>query len=183
MFRSLSRLSPRSAAMPSDPPAPTRGVPSTAAIFGHPIHPMIVPYPVAFLTAALATDLAARDTRDPFWGRASGWLLGAGIASGVAAGAVGAIDYCTIRRAREAKVGRLHAMGNPVALALAAASLALRRGRPDGIPGDGAVAATAGMTALLGLTAWAGAELSYRHMVGVAGHGDQHTHREKRYVA
>ena len=139
--------------MPRDPPAPTCGVPSTAAIFGHPIHPKIVPYPVAFLTAALATDLAARATRDPFWGWASGWLLGAGIASGVTAGAVGAIDYCTIRRAREAKVGQLHAVGNPVALGLAAVSLALRRGPPDGIPGDGAVAATAGMIALLGLTA------------------------------
>ena len=149
MLRSLSRLSPRPAAVPDETPTPMRGVPSTAAIFGHPIHPMIVPYPVAFLTAALATDLAARATRDPFWGRESGWLLGAGIASGAAAGAVGAIDYYTIRRAREATVGRLHAMGNPVALGLAAASLALRRGRPNGIPGDGAVAMTAGMVAVL----------------------------------
>jgi uncharacterized membrane protein len=36
--------------------------------------------------------------------------------------------------------------------------------------------------AVLGVTGWAGAELSYRHMVGVAGHGDQHTDEEKRYV-
>ena len=183
MLRSLSRLVDRSTLVSHEPPAPTRGMPSTAAIFGHPIHPMLIPYPVAFLTAALGTDLAARVTQDPFWGRASEWLLGAGIVSGAAAGAVGAIDYYTIRRAREAKVGRLHAMGNPIALGLAAASLALRRGRRDGIPGSGTVAVTAGMTALLGLTAWAGAELSYRHMVGVAGYGDQHTHEEKRYAA
>lgn len=162
--------------------SPVRGLPSTAAIFGHPIHPMLIPYPVAFLTTALATDLAAARTGDAFWSRASSLLLGAGVVTGLAAGAVGAIDYFTIRRAREKTVGKLHAYGNPVALGLAAASLALRpgSGRP---PGGAAVALTAAMTAVLGITAWAGAELSYRHMVGVAGHGDQHTHREKRYVA
>ncbi len=163
--------------------ATTRGLPSTAAIFGHPIHPMIVPYPIAFLTAALATDLAARATRDSFWGRASGLLLGAGILTGAAAGAVGAIDYYTIRRARKSAAGRIHSLGNPVALGLAVATLAARRGRPGGIPGTGAVALTAAMAALLGVTAWAGGELSYTHMVGVKGHGDQHSDDEKRYVA
>lgn len=32
---------------------------STATIAGHPLHPMIVPFPIAFFTAALACDLAA----------------------------------------------------------------------------------------------------------------------------
>ena len=159
-----------------------RGVPSTAAIMGHPIHPMLIPYPVAFLTTALATDIAARATGDRFWSRVSTWLLGAGLVSGAAAGAVGAIDYFTIRRAREKTVGKMHAYGNPVALGLAAASLALRRGDSDQPPSTAAVATTGLMFAVLGVTAWAGAELSYRHMVGVAGHNDQHTHREKRYV-
>src|SRR5215213_2113194 len=43
--------------------APIRGLPSTATIVGHPIHPMMIPYPIAFLTAVLATDAAARATR------------------------------------------------------------------------------------------------------------------------
>jgi len=159
------------------------GLPSTAAIFGHPIHPMIVPYPIAFLTAALATDLAARATRDPFWGRASRLLLGADILTSAAAGAVGATDYYTIRRARKTAAGRIHSLGNPVALGLAVASLAMRRGRPGAIPGSGAVALAVAMAAILGAIAWPGGELSYIHMVGVKGHGDQHTDWEKRYVA
>lgn len=163
--------------------APLKGVPSTAAILGHPIHPAIVPFPIAFLTTVLASDLAARATRDPFWARSSGLLLGAGIVTGLAAGAVGAIDYFTIRRAREQTVGKVHAYGNPIALGLAAANLALRRNHPDSPPGPLGLVLTAATAALLGVTAWAGAELSYRHMVGVAGHGDQHTEREKRYVA
>lgn len=36
----------------------SKGVRSTAAINGHPIHPMLVPFPIAFLVGTLATDLA-----------------------------------------------------------------------------------------------------------------------------
>ena len=162
---------------------PVRGLPSTAAIMGHPIHPMLIPFPITFLTAALATDVAARATEDPFWSRTSRWMLGAGIVTGLVAGAVGAIDYFTIRRAREKSVGKLHAYGNPLALGLAAANLALRQKHQAGaMPGTAEIALSTATAAVLGVTGWAGAELSYRHMVGVAGHGDQHTEEEKRYV-
>lgn len=161
---------------------PARGLPSTAAIAGHPIHPMMIPYPVAFLTSAVLTDLAARGTGDPFWARASRWLLEAGVVSGLAAGAVGAIDYFTIRRAREKNVGKLHAYGNPIALGLAAVSLYARRGSGNDAPSGTALALSAATAGLVGLTGWAGAELSYRHMVGVIGQDDQHDHAEKQVV-
>ena len=162
--------------------AAIRGLPSTAAIAGHPLHPMMIPYPVAFLTGALATDLAARRGDDPFWGRASRWLLGAGVVSGLAAGAVGAIDYFTIRRAREKAVGKIHAYGNVAAIGLASINWSLR-GTDDERPTNVQLALTGATFALVGLTGWAGAELSYRHMVGVAGHGDQHDHADKQIVS
>jgi uncharacterized membrane protein len=180
METALERTAARLAHDPQDE-SPMRGVPSTAAIAGHPIHPMIIPYPVAFLTTALIADLAAQRTGDPFWSRATRLLLGAGIASGLAAGLFGAIDYLTIRRAREKPVGRLHAYGNVTALGLAAANLAMR-GRDEEGPSATDLALTAATAALVGVTGWAGAELSYRHMVGVAGHGDQHGHAEKRVI-
>ena len=165
--------------------APRRGAPSTAAVRGHPIHPMIVPYPIAALTGVVATDLLARASGDPFWARASKLLLGFGLASGALAGAVGAIDYYTIRRAREATnaglpTGKIHAYGNPTALALTALNLAARgRGKPSA----GTTLLSAAVAGLLGVTAWAGGELSYRHMVGVGGDDDQLDHREKQYAA
>jgi len=55
--------------------------------------------------------------------------------------------------------------------------------RGDGAaPTGGEIALSAATAVLLGVTGWAGAELSYRHMVGVDGHGDQHTEEEKRVV-
>jgi uncharacterized membrane protein len=161
---------------------PLRGLPSTAAVLGHPIHPMLVPFPLAFLVGALATDLAARATRDPFWSRASAWLLGAGAVTGVVAGAVGSIDYLTVRRARDHATGKIHAYGNGLALALAAANLLLRRNASGPAPTSATLALSALTAAVLGVTGWAGGELSYREMVGVSGHGDQHTDEEKRYV-
>jgi uncharacterized membrane protein len=44
---------------------------STAAIAGHPVHPMFVAFPLAFLYGALATDLGFIWTNDYFWARAS----------------------------------------------------------------------------------------------------------------
>ena len=70
----------------------------------------------------------------------------------------------------------------PGALGLAAINLAMRRNKDGEAPAGGTVALTGATAALLGVTGWAGAELSYRHMVGVAGHGDQHDHMEKQVV-
>src|SRR6185437_5872905 len=52
---------------------------STAKVGSHPLHPMLIPFPVAFLVAAFVTDLAFIGTGDGFWARASMWLIGAGI--------------------------------------------------------------------------------------------------------
>lgn len=147
------------------------GVHSTAAVGGHPIHPMIIPFPVTFLTATLATDVAYVRTRDPFWARASEWMLRAGLASGVAAAVFGAADWTTIRQARSNATGIFHAAGNAAALALAYGNLRRRRGNRERAIEDGGLVLSASLAALLGATALAGGELIYKHGVGVAGHG------------
>src|SRR4051794_18645797 len=91
------------------------GVPSTMAINGHPIHPMLVPFPVGFLVGALATDLAFWGIGDPFWSRASLWLLAAGFVMGALAAVIGLIDFLTIERARTGSTGWVHFIGNAIA--------------------------------------------------------------------
>lgn len=148
-----------------DAPAPSR-----AAIFGHPVHPMLVPFPLAFLVGALLADLGFWATADVFWARASAWLLGVGLLTGLAAGAVGAIDYFGVPRANALRIGRVHAYGNVVALALALANWILRLGGPaDAILPTGLVLSLL-TAAVLGVTGWAGGELSYRHRIGVTEH-------------
>ena len=50
--------------------------PSTAKIAGHPLHPMLVPFPIAGFVGALVCNLVG--TTDPFWFRATEYLLAAG---------------------------------------------------------------------------------------------------------
>lgn len=141
--------------------------PSTAAIRGHPIHPMLVPFPLAFLVGALLTDLAYWLTIDPFWARASLWLIGAGVLSGAVAALFGLIDYVTIRRAREHILGWIHFLGNATALVLSLVNWLLRPDEPAAAILPWGLLLSAIVASILGVTGWAGGELSYRHRIGV----------------
>ncbi len=140
--------------------------PSTAAILGHPVHPMIVPIPIGALVLAFASDLAAQRSSDRFWPRASRLLLTVGAAGVVAAAPSGAVDLLTIRRARELPEAWLHAGGNLAVLALTVANLALRKEDDRRVSrlGLGMSAVGAGM---LAVTGWLGGELTFRHRIGV----------------
>lgn len=141
--------------------------PSTAAILGHPVHPMIVPIPIGALSLALATDLLAQRSTDSRWPKASRFLLAAYALGAVAAAPSGTVDFLTIRRARELPEAWLHAGGNLAVLGLTAANLALRRGDDRRVSrlGLGMTAAGAG---LMAVTGWLGGELTFRHRIGVA---------------
>jgi hypothetical protein len=52
------------------------GYTSTVAIAGHPIHPILVTFPVALLSLAAGSDLGYWLTQDYFWARVSVWLIG-----------------------------------------------------------------------------------------------------------
>jgi uncharacterized membrane protein len=150
---------------------PRRGIRSTAAIGGHPIHPMLVPFPIAFLVGTLVTDLAFWGTGDPFWARASAWLVGAGVVMGLLAAVFGFIDFVTIERARQGSTGWIHFLGNLLAVVLSFASLLVRIGdAKSGILPWGLTLSVI-VVGLLLVTGWMGGELAYRYKIGVIDDG------------
>lgn len=146
------------------PQASTR---SRAAIRGHPLHPIVLPFPLVFLTSVLLTDIIFFATRDAFWTRAGTYLLAAGILTGLIAGILGAVDFVSIRQARAHRVGWVHSTGNVVALSLAAVNLILRWDKPVLDITSVEFVLSLVTVLLLGVTGWAGGEMSYRHRVGV----------------
>ena len=147
------------------------GAESTAAVFKHPIHPMLVPLPIGLLTAAAAAAVGYWLTGDRFWARAAKWLVGGGIATGGSAALFGLTDFVTMRRPREHAEGWIHGIGNVVALTLSAVSLRLRLADEERAVVPWGLALS-GVTALiLTVTGWMGGELSYRHKVGVIEEG------------
>lgn len=145
----------------------SRGVRSTASIGGHPIHPMLIPFPIAFLVGTLATDLVFWGSRAPFWASASMWLVGAGLVMGALAAVFGLIDFLTIERARSGSTGWIHFLGNLTAVVLALVSLLLRIGNPAGAVLPGGLVLSFIIVAILLVTGWMGGELAYRYKIGV----------------
>jgi uncharacterized membrane protein len=146
------------------------GITSTVNVGGHPVHPMLVPFPITFLVSALLTDIAYWGSLEDFWARASFWLVAAGLASGLLAGLVGAIDYFTIERAREHQAGKLHAAGNVTVVILAAINLAIRWGDPAAPILWAGLLLSLVTAGILAVTGWYGGELTFRHKIGVTGH-------------
>jgi uncharacterized membrane protein len=150
------------------------GVPSTVAIAGHPLHPLIVTFPIAFLTGAAGADLGYWFTHDPFWAQAALWLIGAGFVAGLVAALTGMLDFLRIDRVKKHSAGWIHMVGNVTALALTLVNWVLRWGNFEGAILPIGLIISIVVASLLGITGWFGAELIYRHKIAVIGTSDRH---------
>jgi uncharacterized membrane protein len=142
-------------------------MPSRAAIAGHPVHPMLVPFPIAFLVGALAVDLTFAGSGDPFWARAAFWLLLAGVVMGALAAVFGLIDFLSIPGARSLSVAWIHFLGNGAAVLLAIWNVAQRWTDAAAGAGGLGLALSVIVVAILLVTGWLGGELAYRYRIGV----------------
>lgn len=93
---------------------------SKAKLLGHPIHPMLIAFPVAFYTATLVLFIVYAATRDVFWCRVATVANWAGVIMAVVAAVPGLIDWAIgIPRGTEAKgTGLQHMALNVAALVL-----------------------------------------------------------------
>lgn len=148
------------------------GVTSTVAIVGHPLHPLIVTFPIAFLVSVAATDVVYWLTKELFWAQASFWLLIGGLATGLLAAASGLMDFLRIERVRKRSAGWAHMALNVAAIVLSTFNLILRWGNYAGAVVPTGLIISILVATLLGLSGWYGAELVYRHKVAVIGYGD-----------
>jgi uncharacterized membrane protein len=138
-----------------------------AKILGHPIHQMLIVFPLGLLGSAVIFDIIGLIRHQRGWSASSYHMIAAGVVFGLIAAVFGFIDYLAIPSDTRAKrIGRLHGIGNVVVVVLFAASWNARRWTPD-MPGKTALAlAVAGLLLAL-LTGWLGGELVDRLGVGV----------------
>lgn len=140
---------------------------SRAAIAGHPLHPMMIHFPVAALIGLVGADGAFVYTGDPFWARAGVWLAGVGALGGWGASTAGLVDLLTVGRIRRLITAWGHAIIAVMMLSLATLNWMLRLGDPGALImpwGLGMSLLTAGFIAL---AAYLGGRLVYEHAVGV----------------
>jgi uncharacterized membrane protein len=140
---------------------------SRIKVAGHPLHQMLIVFPLGLLATAVVFDVIFLVSDDPTWTQAAYYMIGAGVITGLAAAVPGAVDWLAIPRGTRAKrIGLIHGVGNVVVVALFAISWFLRRDDPT-VPPTGAVVAGLVGAGIAVVTAWLGGELVDRLGVGV----------------
>lgn len=150
-----------------------RGTRSAVAIARHPIHPMVVPFPIAFLLAVVATDVAYLVTTDTFWARASLWLTGGGAWLGIGAGIIGTLELLIIRDIRHRAAGWSHFVVAVMLLAVGFINWLSRLDDPaEAIRFGGFWLSLLG-AGLVAMAGWLGGELVFEHHVGLGKHQNE----------
>ncbi len=143
---------------------------SKVKIAGHPVHPMLVSFPVAFYAAALVCYIVFNVKGDPFWFKVALLANGAGVVTAALAALPGFIDWLFIpSRTKAKKTGLLHMFCNVIALALYGINLLMicdqwNKPAPDMRYAIPLTAAGFLLTLIAGFLGW---KLVQKHHVGV----------------
>jgi uncharacterized membrane protein len=141
---------------------------SKAKLLGHPIHQMLVVFPLGLLATGVLFDIVFFATDNSTFALVAYWLMVGGIVGGLVAAPFGFIDWLRAipSGTRAKRVGALHGGGNLLVVLMFIGSVLLRAGIPDAPPAFAYVLSFAGAILALG-TAWLGGELVVRLGVGV----------------
>lgn len=139
---------------------------STARIAGHPIHPMLVMFPIVLFIGTLVADIVFVTGHDPMWAIASRYLLGIGIVMAALAAVAGLTDFVGDDRIRHASDALKHMLANVTAVVLEIINFFVRLHSDAAIRGIGLIL-SAVVVLILAYSGWKGGDLVYRHGIGV----------------
>lgn len=141
---------------------------SKARFLGHPVHQMLIVFPLGLLVASVVFDLIHLASDSDDLAIVSFYMIVGGIVGGLVAAPFGTIDWLAIPHGTRAKsIGAVHGAGNVVVLLLFIGSWLLRLGDPEDPQTPAIILSLAGVALSL-VTAWLGGELVSRLGVGVA---------------
>jgi uncharacterized membrane protein len=144
---------------------------SPASIGGHPVHPMIIPFPIALWVFSLIADLIYLWRGNPVWRDYIAFytLLG-GIIGAVVAAVPGFVDWLSLRDPNVVKIANWHARLNVIALLIFAASFYLRTTNGSALV-NGSYAIAIGLSVvgviLISISGYLGGEMVFKHGVAV----------------
>jgi uncharacterized membrane protein len=167
-------------ATPGNPEAPARSpapsqvvleleqldVGSAVALVGHPIHVMMVHFPIAFVVATLGVDVLYWWSADAFWVRVGLWSAGFAFWTGVAASLVGIAELLLVPGIRAREASWSHAVAAMTLLAIAGANWGVRLIDPGEVLTHG-LALSALASLMTGFAGWHGGKLVFDHGVGI----------------
>jgi uncharacterized membrane protein len=144
---------------------------SPASIGGHPVHPMIIPFPIGLWVFSLVADLIYLWRGNPVWiDYIAFYALLGGIIGAAVAAVPGLIDWLSLKDREVVKIANWHARLNVTALLIFAASFYLRTAggselvsRSYTIP----IALSVLGVIMISISGYLGGELVFKHGVAV----------------
>lgn len=143
---------------------------STAKIAGHPIHPMLVPFPIVCFIGALVADIAYLTYGGHGWAVGSRILLLVGLIMAALAAIAGLTDFLGEKRIQGPDAVK-HMLANVTAVVLELINLILRWHNDAAIPKIGVYISVVVVLILL-YSGWKGGDLVYRYGMGVRDRSD-----------
>lgn len=140
---------------------------SKVKLVGHPIHPMLIVFPLGLLATSLIFDIVHWITGNGFFSVVAFWMISAGIIGALLAAIFGLIDWVAIPAGTRAKrIGLLHGGGNVVIVVLFIVSWLIRLNAQSNPNVVAYILSVVGVVLAL-FTGWLGGELVDRLGVGV----------------
>ena len=153
---------------------------SPASIRNHPIHPMLIVFPIGLWFFSLVCDFIYHvGSHNLFWKGVAFYTMLGGVVGALLAAVPGFIDYLSIRDRRLKRIATAHMVLNIIVLAVFVFNLGIRfNGAPDSEL-LGVILSVVGI-AVLAASGWLGGSLVYVHGVAVE---PLKSHEEERRVA
>ena len=145
---------------------------SLVALAGHPVHAMLVAFPIALTSCTLGADLIYWWTGDAFWARAALWASGAGFLLGLLAGVAGTVELLLVPGIRARAASWTHFIIAVMLLSILGANWGYRLGGYEQAVLPYGVLLSAFAFAFTGFTGWHGGKLVFEYQIGVSSNGN-----------
>lgn len=139
---------------------------SKIAIAGHPIHAMLVTFPIAMCVSTLGADALYWWTGDLFWPRAAFWASGTGFLMGILAGIAGTAELLLVPGIRIRAASWTHFILAVMLLSVLGANWGIRFGDPVQAVLPWGFLTSLLATGMTGMTGWHGGKLVFDYGLG-----------------
>lgn len=144
---------------------------SHARLGKHPVHPMLIPFPIALWVFSLVADVIYVWRGNPVWrDYIAFYVLMGGTIGGAMAAVPGFIDWLSLKDPKVVKIANWHARLNVIALVVFATSLYLRTTSGGSlVSGSYMIPVVLSVFGVILITTsgWLGGELVFKHGVAV----------------
>ena len=140
---------------------------SLVAVAGHPVHAMLVAFPIALVISTLGCDVFYWYTGDPFWTRVALWSSGFAFWIGIAASIAGTAELLLVEGIRHRAASWNHAVAAVMLISIAGANWGFRLDDHEAAVLPLGLMMSALASLFVGIAGWHGGKLVFDHCIGL----------------